>query len=311
MLTVGLVEKVDAVGTGPLAERALHSRPARGAALRRPPPRLRQGRRCRRRYLRQGQEALRRPDDRRSASASPTSCKSLEAEHLRPRSSRPLESGRTRADSSRRSTRSTRAETGRGGARPAGGDGGQRADGRRGGELPRRHGPADSAASRPSTRPRQFPVRRGPRALPDAERGRGALDPQGQPVRRGAAARSRATSPTPTSSCRRSPGRASSRRIPEIAWAHHEKLDGSGYPRRLTRRRSRVQSRMMTIADIFDALVAWDRPYKSRSPWRGRSTSWTRRRRPGSSTASSSGSSSRRRSSSCRDFRSAAAGAKA
>jgi HD-GYP domain-containing protein (c-di-GMP phosphodiesterase class II) len=52
------------------------------------------------------------------------------------------------------------------------------------------------------------------------------------------------------------------RRIPEIAWAHHEKLDGSGYPRRLTAPDIPVQSRMMTIADIYDALVAWDRPYK-------------------------------------------------
>jgi HD-GYP domain-containing protein (c-di-GMP phosphodiesterase class II) len=53
------------------------------------------------------------------------------------------------------------------------------------------------------------------------------------------------------------------RRVPEIAWAHHEKLDGSGYPRRLRGPENiPVESRMMTIADIFDALVAWDRPYK-------------------------------------------------
>jgi HD-GYP domain-containing protein (c-di-GMP phosphodiesterase class II) len=52
------------------------------------------------------------------------------------------------------------------------------------------------------------------------------------------------------------------RRIPEIAWAHHEKLDGSGYPRGLKSDAIPVQSRMMTIADIYDALVAWDRPYK-------------------------------------------------
>ncbi|HEX9185989.1 MAG TPA: HD domain-containing phosphohydrolase, partial [Vicinamibacteria bacterium] len=53
------------------------------------------------------------------------------------------------------------------------------------------------------------------------------------------------------------------RRIPEIAWAHHEKLDGSGYPRGLRGRDGiPVESRMMTIADIYDALVAWDRPYK-------------------------------------------------
>ena len=51
-------------------------------------------------------------------------------------------------------------------------------------------------------------------------------------------------------------------RIPEIAWAHHEKLDGSGYPRGLKAPEIKPQSRMMTIADIYDALVAWDRPYK-------------------------------------------------
>ena len=54
--------------------------------------------------------------------------------------------------------------------------------------------------------------------------------------------------------------------IPEIAYAHHEKLDGSGYPRGLPGARIPLQSRIMTIADIFDALVAWDRPYKRSVP---------------------------------------------
>jgi len=52
------------------------------------------------------------------------------------------------------------------------------------------------------------------------------------------------------------------RRIPEIAFAHHEKLDGSGYPRGLRSEDIPLQSKMMTISDIYDALVAWDRPYK-------------------------------------------------
>jgi HD-GYP domain-containing protein (c-di-GMP phosphodiesterase class II) len=56
------------------------------------------------------------------------------------------------------------------------------------------------------------------------------------------------------------------RRVPEIAYAHHEKLDGTGYPRKLAAEQIPVQSRMMTIADIFDALVAWDRPYKKSVP---------------------------------------------
>jgi HD-GYP domain-containing protein (c-di-GMP phosphodiesterase class II) len=52
------------------------------------------------------------------------------------------------------------------------------------------------------------------------------------------------------------------RRIPEIARSHHEKLDGSGYPLGITAEGIPVQSRMMTIADIYDALTATDRPYK-------------------------------------------------
>lgn len=56
------------------------------------------------------------------------------------------------------------------------------------------------------------------------------------------------------------------RRVPEIAYAHHEKLDGGGYPRRLQADQIPVQSRMMTIADIYDALTASDRPYKRAVP---------------------------------------------
>ena len=52
------------------------------------------------------------------------------------------------------------------------------------------------------------------------------------------------------------------REIPTIAWGHHEKLDGSGYPRGVTGDQLPVQTRMMTIADIYDALTATDRPYK-------------------------------------------------
>ncbi|MGH9173374.1 MAG: HD-GYP domain-containing protein, partial [Vicinamibacterales bacterium] len=52
------------------------------------------------------------------------------------------------------------------------------------------------------------------------------------------------------------------RRIPEIAGSHHEKLDGSGYPSGSRGETIPVQSRMMTIADIYDALTATDRPYK-------------------------------------------------
>lgn len=51
-------------------------------------------------------------------------------------------------------------------------------------------------------------------------------------------------------------------RLPEIAYAHHEKLDGSGYPRGLGVADIPVPARMMTISDIYDALTAPDRPYK-------------------------------------------------
>ncbi len=62
---------------------------------------------------------------------------------------------------------------------------------------------------------------------------------------------------------RKMPWTSDLQRIPEIAWAHHEKLDGSGYPRGLRGPENiPIESRLMTIADIFDALVAWDRPYK-------------------------------------------------
>ena len=52
------------------------------------------------------------------------------------------------------------------------------------------------------------------------------------------------------------------RRIPEIARSHHEKLDGTGYPYGVKAEDIPVQSKMMTIADIYDALTAGDRPYK-------------------------------------------------
>ncbi len=54
--------------------------------------------------------------------------------------------------------------------------------------------------------------------------------------------------------------------VPEIAFAHHEKLGGSGYPRGLQAAAIPVQSRAMTISDIFDALTAQDRPYKLAVP---------------------------------------------
>jgi HD-GYP domain-containing protein (c-di-GMP phosphodiesterase class II) len=52
------------------------------------------------------------------------------------------------------------------------------------------------------------------------------------------------------------------RNVPEYAGGHHERMDGKGYPRGLTRDQMSVQARVMGIADIFEALTAKDRPYK-------------------------------------------------
>jgi HD-GYP domain-containing protein (c-di-GMP phosphodiesterase class II) len=54
--------------------------------------------------------------------------------------------------------------------------------------------------------------------------------------------------------------------IPIIAYGHHEKLDGSGYPRGLQGNEIPIQTQMMTVADIYDALTAADRPYKRPLP---------------------------------------------
>lgn len=56
------------------------------------------------------------------------------------------------------------------------------------------------------------------------------------------------------------------RNVPEIAYAHHEKLDGSGYPLGLAADEIPLQSKIMTVADIYDALTAGDRPYKRGLP---------------------------------------------
>jgi len=50
--------------------------------------------------------------------------------------------------------------------------------------------------------------------------------------------------------------------LPEIAYAHHERLNGMGYPRGLQSAQIPAQSKLMAVADVYDALVAADRPYK-------------------------------------------------
>ena len=56
------------------------------------------------------------------------------------------------------------------------------------------------------------------------------------------------------------------RRVAHIAGAHHERLNGTGYPNRLRAEEIPLQSKMMAVSDIFDALTASDRPYKKAVP---------------------------------------------
>ena len=56
------------------------------------------------------------------------------------------------------------------------------------------------------------------------------------------------------------------RRVATIAGSHHERLNGTGYPNRLQAAEIPLQSKMMSVADIFDALTASDRPYKKAVP---------------------------------------------
>lgn len=54
--------------------------------------------------------------------------------------------------------------------------------------------------------------------------------------------------------------------VPQLAGSHHEKMDGTGYPRGLTKEQMSLPARMIAIADIFEALTACDRPYKEAMP---------------------------------------------
>lgn len=55
-------------------------------------------------------------------------------------------------------------------------------------------------------------------------------------------------------------------RIPEIAAHHHERLDGTGYPDGLKEEEMRLEEKILTVVDIYDAIVAQDRPYKPAMP---------------------------------------------
>ncbi|HBE18491.1 MAG TPA: phosphohydrolase, partial [Cyanobacteria bacterium UBA11367] len=65
---------------------------------------------------------------------------------------------------------------------------------------------------------------------------------------------------------RRIPWTKHLKNVPTIAYGHHEKLDGSGYPQGLKQEQISIQTQILTVADIYDALTASDRPYKRRLP---------------------------------------------
>ena len=56
------------------------------------------------------------------------------------------------------------------------------------------------------------------------------------------------------------------RKVPEYAGGHHERMDGRGYPRGLTRNQMSIPARIMAVADVFEALTSSDRPYKKPMP---------------------------------------------
>ncbi len=62
--------------------------------------------------------------------------------------------------------------------------------------------------------------------------------------------------------------------VPVIAGGHHERMDGKGYPYQLTRSQMSIPVRMMAIADVFEALTAADRPYKSGKCYQKPLISW-------------------------------------
>ncbi len=135
---------------------------------------------------------------------------------------------------------------------------GQRAHDPRGGELPRLLGPRRRAPSATSTgKPQPFLT---PNEVEALSIRRGSLsEKERREIESHVTHTYHFLSEIPWTS--------EFRRVPEIAYAHHEKLDGTGYPRQVSRRQDiPIQSRMMTISDIFDALVAWDRPYKKSVP---------------------------------------------
>ena len=189
ILTVGLAEKVDAAPTGPARRRLRFTREQvqeiRYAALLHDFGKVA----VQEKYLRKGKKLYASAADRASASASPTSSRPIEADYLRARLEA-LESGAATPDAARRDRRATTTAPAQEIERVLA-DGARRPTSRRSWrrrrfralmDLPARRFADATEAARTS-----FPVEDwAERPLPERRRGRGALDPQGKPLRRGA-----------------------------------------------------------------------------------------------------------------------------
>ena len=255
-LTVGLAQAVERADTGPYRDVALHARGHPRDRVRVAAPRLRQDRRARA-GARQGEEAL-----PARARAHPPALRLRDPHRSRPTSSRAssraLERGAPTSELAALDQRARRSAAPSSRTRGASIEQRERADGARRRRLQAHRG------ARP--RRRTLDLDGQVDTLLSATRGavaqRDARLAHARGVRRDPQPRRR----TPTSSSRRSPGARRSRASPLIAGAHHERLNGTGYPNRLRAEEIPLQSKMMTISDIFDALTASDRPYKRAVP---------------------------------------------
>ena len=103
-------------------------------------------------------------------------------------------------------------------------------------------------------------------ALPHAGGAALPLNQARQPGRETSASRSSPTSSTATTSSSTIPWTEDLSRIHEIVRGHHEKLNGKGYPDGVKGDELSLETKIMTVCDIFDALTASDRPYKKAMP---------------------------------------------
>ena len=259
-LTVGLAQAVNRADSGPLPRRPVLARRPHADRVRGAAPRLRQGRRARARAG-QGEEAV-----RARARADPAALRAHQA-RLQDRGPRVegavpdrgiARAGRRASSPTRRSRHRSRKiaelddiikfilQANEPTVLEQGGF--ERIADDRGHDVHRRPTAPSAAVPHATTRRAALQITRG--SLTEQER----LEINSHVVHT-------------TTSCAQIPWGRTLRDVPEIAGAHHEKLDGTGYPQRpRAATQIPVPARMMTIADIYDALTASDRPYKKAMP---------------------------------------------